>query len=215
MIAKVKTHIAYRCPDCLSTIYGYVGKFALSANLLRLKCSCPDTSLDISITNDGKIRLSVPCLFCKQNHSYTVSQNIFFGRDSFLLNCPYSNMDICFIGDKEKIDAELTRSQREIERLLSDLEVGAVSDIKPTDVDEDEILPDATLYDTVKFLVSELMLDGKIDCPCHSGKYDLRFSREGIDVYCEECGAYHNFDLTSPSRAEEIVTVDRLQLKSK
>ena len=101
MIANVKTHIAYRCPDCLSSIYGYVGKFALSANLLRLKCSCENTSLDINVTNDGKIRLSVPCLFCKQNHNYTVSQNIFFGRESFLLNCPYSNIDICFIGDKE------------------------------------------------------------------------------------------------------------------
>ena len=89
----------------------------------------------------------------------------------------------------------------------------SVSDIQPTDVDDEEILPDATLYDAVKFLISELSEDGKIDCPCHSGKYGLRFSREGIDVFCEECGAYHPFDLTSPSKAEELVTIDSLQLK--
>ena len=58
MIANLQTHIAYRCPDCGTVIYGFVGKFALSANLLRIKCSCGHSALDINITNDGKIRIS-------------------------------------------------------------------------------------------------------------------------------------------------------------
>ncbi|MBO7304000.1 MAG: hypothetical protein J6V09_02100 [Clostridia bacterium] len=36
MVANVNTHIAYRCPECGAVIYGFVGKFALAANLLRL-----------------------------------------------------------------------------------------------------------------------------------------------------------------------------------
>ena len=72
MLAKINTHIAFRCPDCLSSIYGFVGKFALSANLLRLKCSCGNSALDINITNDKKIRVSVPCVFCKQNHNLLI-----------------------------------------------------------------------------------------------------------------------------------------------
>ena len=102
-----QTHVAYRCPDCGTVIYGFVGKFALSAGFLRLKCSCGKSAMDISVTYDGKVRLSVPCLFCKQNHNFVVSQSIFFERDLFLLNCPYANMDIAFIGEKEKIDSAL------------------------------------------------------------------------------------------------------------
>ena len=86
MVANIETHIAYRCPECGQTIYGFVGKFALSANLLRIKCSCGGSALDINITNDKKIRLSVPCIFCRQNHSFVVSESIFFGREKFLLN---------------------------------------------------------------------------------------------------------------------------------
>ena len=78
-----QTHVAYRCPECGTLIYGFVGKFALAANMLRLKCDCGGSAMDITISNDNKIRLSVPCIFCKQNHSYTISQSIFFGRDLF------------------------------------------------------------------------------------------------------------------------------------
>ena len=213
MVANLQTHIAYRCPECGTLIYGFVGKFALSANLLRIKCSCGHSALDINITNDNKIRLSVPCLFCKQNHSFVVSQSIFFGRDIFLLNCPYANMDICFIGSKEKIDAEALRSGNELEKLLSDLEAESIKDMQPTDMEEDEILPDPAVYDTVRFLVKELECEGKIDCPCHSGEYDIRFSKEGIEVYCPECEARHTFHAASAAISEDYLSIDSLILK--
>ena len=213
MVANLQTHIAYRCPECGTMIYGFVGKFALSANLLRVKCSCGHSALDINITNDKKVRISAPCLFCKQNHSFVVSQSIFFGRDIFLLNCPYANMDICFIGSKEKIDEETIRSGKELERLLADLEAESIKDMQPVDLEEDEVLPDPAAYDTIRFLVKELEAEGKIDCPCHSGKYDLRFSDSGIEAYCEDCGATYTFNTQSASTAEDYLSTDSIYLK--
>ena len=212
MVANIETHIAYRCPECGQTIYAFVGKFALSANLLRVKCSCGNSALDINITNDKKIRLSVPCIFCRQNHSFVVSESIFFGRDKFLLNCPYANMDICFIGSKELIDAEIDRSGRELERLLVDLEAESIKDMQPTDLEEDEILPDPAAYDAIRFLVKELEADGKIDCPCKRGTYELRFSNSGIEVYCPDCGAAHNFNTEAIAASEDYLSLDELTL---
>ena len=214
MVADMQTHVAYRCPECGTLIYGFVGRFALSANLLRLKCSCGHSAMDITITNDNKIRLSVPCIFCKQNHNYVVSQSIFFGRDRFLLNCPYANMDICFIGDKEKIDEDVERSTKELERLLTGLEAESVKDIQPTDMEEDEILPDPAVYDTVRFLLKELEADGSIDCPCKSGSYDLRYAPGGIEIFCPDCGASHLFPAESASVSEEYLSIDSLTLKN-
>lgn len=213
MVANLQTHIAYRCPECGTLIYGFVGKFALSANLLRIKCSCGHSALDLNITNDKKIRISAPCLFCKQNHSFVVSENIFFGRDIFLLNCPYANMDICFIGSKEKVDKETERQVEELQRLLSDLEAESIKDIQPTDLEEDEILPDPSVYDTLRFLIKELEAEGKIDCPCHSGVYNLRYAKDGIEVYCEECEASHLFNTKSQSSTEDYLKTDSLYLK--
>ena len=208
-----QTTVAYRCPDCGTVIYGFVGQFALSAGLLRLKCSCGNSAMDISVSSDKKVRLSVPCIFCKQNHNYVVSQSIFFGRDVFLLNCPYSNMDICFIGQKEKTDEHIKRTGEELEKLLTDLEAESLKDIQPIDMDEEEVLPDPTVYDTMRFIVKELEYDGKIDCPCHSGSYDLRFCKEGIQVFCPECGASHIFDTRAEAASEEYLNIDSITLK--
>ncbi len=212
-VAKTTTHIAYRCPDCGMATLGIVGKFALKANMVRLKCECDNFSLDIKMTNDGKVRLSVPCIFCRQNHNYVISQTIFFERDIFMLNCPYSNMDICFTGEKEKIDNELERTGAELTRLLADLEVEEVRDIQPMDVDESEVLPDPAVYDTVRFLVKDLEEEHKIDCACHRGTYELRFTDTGIQVYCPDCGAVFDFNTSSASLIEEYLALDEIRLK--
>ena len=207
-----QTHIAYRCPDCGMAIYGFVGKFALHANVLRLKCTCGNSHLDINVTNDKKIRLSVPCIFCKTNHNFVVSESIFFERDIFLLNCPYSNMDICFIGEKDKTDKELERSGEELEKLLINLEAESLKDIQPEDINEEDVLPDPTVYDKIRFLVKTLEDEGSIDCPCHRGNYDLRFTDSGIQVFCPSCGATHLFNTVSESSAEDYLDIISLKL---
>lgn len=207
-------HIAYRCPECATANLGLVGKFALHANMLRIKCNCKDNapSLDISITGDSKIRLSVPCIFCKQNHNYVVSKSIFFDRDLFLLNCPYSGMDIAFLGDKDDIDRELGRTEGELVGIMRALEAEEVSDIQPQDMPDEEILPEPAVYDTVRFIVKDLEAEGKIDCPCHDGKYELRFCDEGIEVFCERCGATYVFRAKSVTMAETYLDTDSIKL---
>ena len=215
MVIKPKQrNIAFRCPECGSSIFGIVGRFALAADMLRLKCSCDNPSaLDIKRTSDGKIRLSVPCIFCRQNHNYTVSEGVFFDRELFLLNCPYAGMDIAFIGDKETIDSELARTEEEIRRLMTSLEAEELSDIQPQDMKDEEILPDPGIYDTLRFVVKDLEEEGRIYCPCGAGSYDLRFTEHGMQVYCEKCGASYNFDSVTPAMSEEYLSLDSLTLK--
>ena len=214
IVTPKQRQIAYRCPECGNAVFGLIGRFAMKANLLRLKCSCDKSSaLDISYAGDGKIRLSVPCLFCKQNHSFVVSESIFFNREKFLLNCPYSGMDIAFIGNEDVVAEELGRTQEELERLLAQLEAAELADIQPQDMNEDEILPDPAVYDTIRFIVKDLEAEGKVDCPCHEGTYELRFCDEGIQVYCEKCGASYTFHATSPSVTEEYLSLDSITLR--
>ena len=213
VLSNIQTHVAYRCPSCGGSVIGFVGKFALSAGMVRLKCSCTESHLDINVTSDKKLRLTVPCVFCKKSHSFTLSQTIFFERDSFLLNCPYSNMDIAFIGEKEKVDENVKRTGEELTRLLSDLEAESLKEIQPQDLDDDDVLPDPTVYDALRFLVKDLEAEGKVDCPCHKGEYDLRFAPEGIQVFCPDCGAQHTFKLHSEHSHEDYLEMDEIKLR--
>ncbi len=192
---------------------GIVGQFALKANLVRLKCPCGGSNMDVEITRDAKMRLSIPCVFCKTNHTYTVSQSLFFGRDIFTLGCPYANMDIGFLGEEDAVGLELERSGHELNELLKNLEADDLKDIQPQDLNDEEILPDPEVYDIVRFLVSELKEDGKIDCPCHSGEYDFRFTDHGVEVVCTACGASYVFPADSVAVAREYLDVDELRLK--
>ncbi|MBQ8381204.1 MAG: hypothetical protein IJY18_04845 [Clostridia bacterium] len=203
---KKATHIAYRCPECGSAIFGLVGEFALGYEMLRLKCSCGEASLDISKTADNKLKLTVPCVLCKDTHSFVISPSIFFDRDVFSFNCPYANVDIAFIGDKEKIDGLLEENERSLRQIISNMGGEELSDIQPIDVDEEDALVDPMAYDIIRFMIKDLEAEGKVDCPCHSGSYDLRYAPGGIQVFCPECGATKFFPALSPSAAEDYVT---------
>lgn len=212
---RKQRHIAYRCPECATATLGIVGKFALEANMIRLRCSCEKGSaLDITSSGDGKIKLSVPCILCKQNHGYTVSESIFFERERFLLSCPYSGTDIAVIGCEEAVSEELSRTEKELKTIMAGFEAESIEDIQPQNMTEEEILPDPLVYDTVRFVVKELEADGKIKCPCAKGEgYDLRFADGGIDVFCPSCGGSHTLFAPSAQIAEEYVTLDSLILK--
>jgi len=96
VIEPKQTTVAYRCPHCGSGVLSAVGMFSLTADMMKLKCSCGKSELEIVYSKDGKVRLKVPCMICPSGHSYTVSRNIFFGRDIFVLPCPVSDINICF-----------------------------------------------------------------------------------------------------------------------
>ena len=209
----VKTHIAYRCPECTDAIFGFVGRYALRADMLRLKCDKDDFSLELKSAANGKVNISAPCILCRQNHNYTVSDELLFSKDILTLPCPYSSVDIVFIGDREKIAGEVDRTANELSMLVSSLEAEDVHDLQPEDMREDEILPEPMLYDTLRFVLKTLEAEEAVDCPCHNGDYDLRFYENKVQAYCKLCGATYTFNATSPAVAEEYISLDRLILK--
>ena len=215
MILETKeTTVAYRCPSCGTATYGFAGRFALHAGLVRLRCSCGGSALDLSPAREHKLRLRIPCLYCKRDHNYTVSETIFFDRDLFLLNCPYSGMDVGFIGRREQVDEQVKKSGEQLAGLLGQLGLSELSEIQPQPMDDEEILPDPTAYDCIRFLVRELEEEGRIDCRCHAGQgYDLRFVTGGIEVFCPQCGATRRFHVDSPSSAEGYLDADSILLE--
>lgn len=211
-MAPKHNHIAFRCPECGDLILGLVGESALSLNM-RLKCTCGGSALDITPTTDKKIKLSVPCVLCKDNHTYTISPSILLERDIFKLNCPYANVDIAYVGDSDSISAAADETVKKLSEMMSSLGAESLEDIQPQEMSADEIVPDAQVYDVIRFIVKDLEAEGEVDCPCHSGSYDLRYAPGGIQVYCTDCGATYNFSCETVSMAEEYLTMSKIELK--
>jgi len=208
-----KTTVAYRCPDCLSAVKGLIGDFIPESGMLRLKCPCGKSRLQAIPSPDReKIRFEVPCLFCRQDHHFTVSRNVVFGERLFLLNCPYTNMDVGFLGSEEEVSRALDAQLEEISKLAGMFGVERLQDLTPDEAESEGVLPDAAVHDIIRFIVKEMEADGAITCPCGSGTYETAMTENGILVYCTACGASHLFPANSVSDAEQFLHCESLEL---
>ena len=227
VLESKQTTIAYRCPHCGEGVVSAVGMFSLSADMVRLKCHCGKSQLEIVYSKDGKVRLKVPCLICPNGHSYTVSKNIFFGKDIFVLPCPCSDVNIGFIGELNRVKFELSRTELELLEILEENGVDSFASLHGEG--SEEFLSDPQIEEIIMFVIHDLEAENKIYCKCHpapSGEtapaeneseaercYDVEITPDGILVSCPECGASRLIANDSLLSAHAFLNCDALYLE--
>ncbi len=225
VIDSKHTTVAYRCHECGAGVISLVGLFSLSADMIKLKCTCKESEMQIVYRKeDNQVRLTIPCIFCRKPHTYNISSKMFFTKDIFLLPCPYSDINIGFVGDENMVKAELARTELE---LLDMLEQNGISDFKSLHGDEED-MPDAQVLDIVSYVVGDLDAEGKIFCRCYpegreplpedqltreDSEYDVTVTDDGIEVSCAKCGAKKVIPTDSMLTAHAFLNSDFLKLE--
>ncbi len=228
LLNEKRTTVAYRCPDCGAGVLSAVGLFNLSADMVKLKCTCGKSEMKIVYNRDGTVRLTVPCLLCAAPHTFTVKSSLFFSEDLFLLPCPYSDINIAFTGEMNRVKAELARTELE---LLDMLEEHGITDFSALHGDEKD-LGDPQILDIVLFVIDDLDAEGKIFCKCHpdpalpapeaafgdwdetdGSRYEAAITDEGIVLTCRHCGASRVIPTDSMLSAHAFLNADSLHLE--
>ena len=214
ILSPKETVIAYRCPDCGSGIMSVVGAFALSGDLIKLKCSCGKSELHISRTSDKKLRITVPCLVCPKPHNYVIGQNTFFSREGvFTLSCTVSGLPLCFIGTKEGVSESLDEATREANELLKDAGLDTLDEIRENSEASDPF--DASIDDIIRYTICELEDEGKIKCKCPTtavADYQFEILDDTLRVYCEKCGASVTLPMYDMAMAQDFLLRESLEL---
>ena len=207
------TTVAYRCPHCGAGVMSAVGAFALSADMVKLKCDCKESEMTFVHRPDGKVRLTVPCMVCAQPHNFTLSEKLFYQKELFVLSCPYSDIEIAFLGDTNLVKAELARSEL---ALLDMMEQSGIQNFDALHADEDS-LPDEQISDIVMFVIHDLDAEGKIFCKCDAAdngrEYDAEILEDGVRVTCRKCGASRLIPTDSRLGAHAFLNADSLTLE--
>lgn len=211
ILEQKQTTIAYRCPDCGQIVRSVVGVFSLSADMIKLKCPCGGSEMDIVYTKDKKVRLAVPCFICPAPHSYLISNAVFFEHDIFTLACTYSGMDICFIGKEDKVNEAIEQNDAELENLIGDARnFESISDMRR----DDKRLTDPQVLEIVMYVIKELEEEGAVHCRCtDGGEYELQFGDESMFVVCKKCGAEAEIRTDSIDAAYAFLNADELVLE--
>ena len=210
-----QTTLAYRCPHCGAGVMSVVGLFSLSADMLKLKCDCGHSEMTVVYSKDGKIRLTVPCIFCPKPHTYVVNSSIFFGKDLFVLPCAYSDMNIAMMGDVNKVKAELARTELELLDMLEESGIDSLETLRQAESDADYPLTDPQIFDIIMFVINDLDAEGKIYCKCENegeGDFEVEMLPDGIKVSCKKCGAMRVIPTDGLLAANAFLNADSLYL---
>lgn len=214
MILENKTAVAaFRCPECGKAVKSELNVFRLSAPMLRLRCPDCEEAMTVVRRDDGKLRVTVPCLFCEHPHNLTVGASAFFDNDLFTVPCAVTGINVLFTGKADKVEEALRESGEELQRLLDEAGIENLSILKT----RDEERVDPAIDNVVRFLLAELEEEGKITCYCaEEGEiplYDFQVLSERVRIFCRCCNAEAVLPLRSEADAEEFIRIDRIELK--
>jgi len=225
VIKNTESTLGYRCPHCGAGVLSMVGIFALSGDMIKLKCDCGRSELTVKRGKDGNMALCVPCLFCPRPHNYNVSHTAFFGQDISALACSMTGIDICYIGKKESVMGALDAQEKEILDMLKQAGYGgdvSLADLfshdgEDGDIDTDVNFTDNHIYDMVLFVVKDLLEEGKVFCRCteHGGEGDIDVvcDRDRIFVSCKVCGARKEILCNGSMATQAFLDADSLTLE--
>lgn len=209
-----QTTLGYRCARCGSGVLSAVNLFALSADMVKLKCTCGESEMSVVSSGDGKVRLTVPCMLCPTPHQFTLNESLFFGKDLFVMQCPYTDVTLAAFGEIDLVKGELARSELELLDLLESM--GVEGGFAPSAEDE-EALTDPQVLDVVMFVINDLDAEGKIYCKCdpadNGRQYDAEVRRDGICVSCKKCAASRFIPTDSGLAAHSFLNADALHLE--
>ena len=214
VIDNKETTVSFRCPECGSWVTGITGVFSLSADMLRLKCPCGGGEMDIVYGKDKKVRLTVPCFACPNPHSYTLTSQVFFGKELFSLPCPYSGADLCYIGEKDKVSEAASEADEELARLLEEAGLENIFGEKG-DGETSPLFSDPQILEIVNFVIRDLDEAGEITCKCErdEGLYTVDVTDDGVTVKCERCGAKATIPVTSTLTAQAFLNCEHIDLE--
>ncbi len=222
IMKELKNNVAYRCPHCGVTVSGIINifLFAGAKHMIKLKCNCSDESaLTITETSDNKLNISVPCLPCGGSHSFKISKEMFFKKDNFTMRCPYSGIEIFFLGTEENIEKHLKDSEQDLVSLFESVGMEDATAIfeknSDSDTDYTEHFIDRHMQDIITFIIEELAADHKIHCHCpdEHGEYVITNHDRTLRVSCKKCGAKCDISVDNSIATNAIIHSDSLTLK--
>lgn len=199
MIEDAKRSIAFICPVCRQPVILERTVFQLAASGSRLACPCGKSSIDVSLMGD-QVRLTVPCLFCEQEHTVTCSTASFLQEKTLAFSCANSGLDCCYVGEEEPVFAAMRR----LEETLDVLESEAGS--------QGTFLNDLVMEEILEEL-RDIARRGGISCTCGSKDWKLKVNYSSVELFCARCGGALKLPAATMSDIEDLCCKPTLTIR--
>ncbi len=200
MIKQFTQSIGFFCPDCATATCNDINIFEISSRVEKgafanrgnkaFACSkkgCTTSPIAISRKKD-KYKIVVSCPFCDGIHEFYI-KNASFWSKNLVLKCPLSDMNVFYIGDREKINGQINEQEEGFKEIFDEVRV----DNK------------AIIYMDILTELHHMLHDGRIFCHCGSHDVNLELDEDFINVICNKCSSKR---LITPTEEEYELLLD-------
>lgn len=201
MIEDAKRSIAFLCPVCRKPVIVERTVFQLAAAGSRLPCPCGQSAVEVALLGD-QVRLTVPCLFCEEEHTVTCSTAAFLQEKTLAFSCAHSGLDCCYVGEQEAVFAAMRRLEETVDVLES--EAGA----------QGMFLNGLVMEEILEELRDIGRRDG-ISCTCGSRAWNLKINYSSVELTCARCGAGLKIPAATMSDIEDLCCKPTLTIRGK
>ena len=167
----------------------------------RLPCPCGQSAVEVALLGD-QVRLTVPCLFCEEEHTVTCSTAAFLQEKTLAFSCAHSGLDCCYVGEQEAVFAAMRRLEGTVDVLES--EAGA----------QGMFLNDLVMEEILEELRDIGRRDG-ISCTCGSRAWNLKINYSSVELTCARCGAGLKIPAATMSDIEDLCCKPTLTIRGK
>ncbi|MBQ9940488.1 MAG: hypothetical protein IJO74_02995 [Clostridia bacterium] len=204
------TVIAFICPGCGETIVRDINIFSLSGGC-DIDCDCGET-LNIKVTQNRKVVLSVPCLACPEYHTIRLSSASFFDRELFTVQCPYTALDICYIGHRDKVEKAVSDNKKYLEETFSANKNGEIErDILQEMYDKYD---NPMVMNDILLIIRDYITDGAVECGCdNTDKLRIDIARDRVVLACNGCGKSKEIRALTENDVTYMAELDKIVLK--
>lgn len=203
------TAIAYICPSCGATVTKDINIFSLSGGL-DILCRCGE-KLSVKVTPERKVHLSVPCLACPENHTTRLSSASFFSRDLFTVQCPYTALDICFVGKRDKVMKAVNDNKKYLEETFSQQQGEPEDDVLKELYDKYD---NPIVMNDILLLIRDFITDQAIECDCDSSdKLGIDICRDRVRLTCSGCGKSREIRALTENDVTYLCELNKIELK--
>ena len=190
MVQENKRTLAYICPSCHQSVIVERSVFQLAASANELPCPCGKSALRVEMMGD-RVKLTVPCLFCKTEHTVTCSAKAFLHEKALAFSCAASGLDCCYVGEEGPVFAAVRRLEEAVDKLEHDAgEKGA-------------FLDELVMHEVLSEL-RDIAARGGISCACGSKRWKMQVNYSSVDLFCADCGAAMRIPAATASDIDDI-----------
>ena len=200
MKEKTRT-IGYICPQCRQPVIVERTVFSLCASKSEVVCPCGKSILTIQ-PEETEFRLSVPCAFCKEEHTAVVPERAFLYQKAISMSCPASGLDCCYVGEEGPVYAATARLEQALDRVDENAEERGTF-LNPI-VMEEELSE-----------IKDIAARGGISCACGSKSWAFQLNYSSVDLMCTQCGAQVRIPAATDDDIEDICCKTNIVIRGK